>query len=115
MTEKSAEQTIQVLGKEGPVTIANLPGAANPVAIIDDTVLDRLVVQCRRAKEEALVEFRSTNGTATLELCATLAEILQQYATLRNKYHTGIGPERDRDAMLRELEATMKTLKSLDR
>jgi hypothetical protein len=115
MTEKSAEQTIQVLGKEGPVTIANIPGAANPVAIIDDTVLDKLVVQCRRAKEEALVEFRSTNGTATLELCATLAEILQQYATLRNKFHTGVGIEVSRDAALRELDAMAKALKAFDR
>ncbi|MGB8408876.1 MAG: hypothetical protein WCE58_03070, partial [Gallionella sp.] len=58
---------LQVLGQKGSVMLANITGANNPVAILDDKVLDVLLVQCRNARTEA----QKTGGSAALELCAT--------------------------------------------
>jgi hypothetical protein len=106
---------IQVLGQDGPVMVANVSGASNPVAIIDDTILDKLAVQCRNAKAEALANPGDANVGAVLELCATLNTVLEIYKQARNKYYGGIGDERQKAALLREFEQAVKALKNFPR
>jgi len=107
--------SFQVLGKDGAVMIASVSGAANPVAVIDDTLLGALVVQCRRAKEEAMANPGDAEVGAVMELCATLSGFLDQYSKLRNTYYGGAGLEVERDAAIRSLEATVKELDKFPR
>ncbi len=74
--------------------LANITGANNPVAILDDKVLDLLFVQCRNARAEAL----KTGGSvsAALELCTTLDSVLKSFTHIRNEYYDRIDIERER-------------------
>ena len=111
MVRGSDTPQLQVLGREGPVALANMSGASNPVAILDDGILDLLVVQCRKAKEEAQDNRATVNDGAILALCATLSSILDPYVQMRNKYYSGAGDaclyaaaQRDLKAAIMELE-----------
>ncbi len=94
MTTISNSPLLQVLGQKGSVMLANITGANNPVAILDDKVLDLLLVQCRSATAEAL----KTGGgaSATLELCATLDGVLKSLTHIRDEYYDRIDIERER-------------------
>jgi hypothetical protein len=115
MSENPEFPVLQILGQDGPVMVANVSGALNPVAIIDDTILDKLVVQCRNAKAEALANPGDANVGAVLELCATLSSVLDLYKETRNKYYGGIGDERQKAAILREFQESVKALKKFQR
>jgi hypothetical protein len=99
---------MQILSARGPVMIANVQGAANPVAIIDDSILDLLAAQCRSAKDEALANPGNANVGAVMALCATLSSVLDEYKGVRNKFYDGIGGEQQKAAMLREFDQLMK-------
>ena len=94
MTPISDSPLLQVLGQKGSVMAANITGSDNPVAILDDKVLDQLSVQCRKAKAEAVKTGES--ASAALELCTTLDGVLKAYAHIRDEYYDRIDIERER-------------------
>jgi hypothetical protein len=108
VTTISESPSLQVLAKDGSVMLANISGANNPVAILEDKVLDLLFVQCRNARAE--VQKAGGNESAALELCTTLGGILELYANIRSKYYGGVGIERERAAAQHELEEAIKAL-----
>jgi hypothetical protein len=102
---------LQILGQKGSVIAANITGVSNPVAILDDTVLDQLVVLCRNARTEAARS--GGNVSAMLELCATLDGVLKSFAHIRDEYFDRIEIERERaDAESRLQEASNAIQKS---
>ena len=109
MTTNSNSPLLQVLGQKGSVMVANITGANNPVAIVDDQVLDLLFVQCRNARAEAL----KTGGdaSATLELCTTLDGLLKSYRKMRDEYHHRLDIELERDEAEQRLQDAMNALK----
>jgi ABC-type transporter lipoprotein component MlaA len=94
MTTVSKSPLLQVLGQDGSVMLANITGTDNPVAILDDKVLDLLFVQCRNAKAEALKT--GSNVSATLDLCTTLDGALKSYRKIRDEYHHRLDIELER-------------------
>lgn len=108
MNENPEFPVIQILSAPGPVMIANLQGAINPVAIIDDSSLDLLAAQCRRAKDEALANPGDANVGAVMALCDTLNGVLDEYKLVRNKFYDGLGGEQNKTAILRELDLMTK-------
>lgn len=90
--------------------LANVQGAANPVAIIDDAVLDLLAAQCRSAKDEALANPGNANVGAVMALCSTLGSVLDECRAVRNKFFGGLGGEQERAAILREFDQLTKAL-----
>lgn len=114
MVTDSDSPQLQVLGREGPVALANMSGANNPVAILDDGILDLLVVQCRKAKEEARDNRATANDGAILALFATLTSILDPYVQIRNKYYSGAGDECMYAAAQSDLKAAIKALEKFN-
>lgn len=109
MTTISNSPLLQVFGQEGSVMLANITGANNPVAILDDKVLDLLFVQCRNARAEALKTGGDAN--ATLELCKTLDGVLKSYRKMRDEYHHRLDIELERDEAEQRLQEAMNALK----
>lgn len=108
MTTTTNSPLLQVLGQKGSVMLANVTGANNPVAILDDKVLDLLFVQCRNARAEAL----NTGGgvSATLELCTTLDDVLKSFKHIRNEYYDRIDIERERAEAEHNLQEAINAL-----
>lgn len=94
MTTISNSPQLQILGQKGSVMVANITGLDNPVAILDDKVLDLLTVQCRKAKAEALKS--GDSASVALELCMTLDSILKACTHIRDEYFDRIDIERER-------------------
>lgn len=115
MTTVPQSPQLQVLGQKGPVMLANVSGANNPVAILDDSILDLLAVQCRKAKAEAMKNDGDANDGAVLELCATLAGILDLYAQILNKYYGAAGPESIYAGARHELETAIREMDKFSR
>ncbi len=86
--------------------LANITGANDPVAILDDKILDLLFVQCRNAKAEAL----KAGGSATLELFTTLDGVLKSYRNMRDEYHHRVEIELERDEAEQRLQAASNAL-----
>jgi len=95
LTTISNSPLLQVFDQEGSVKLVSITGAHNPVALLDDKVLDLLFVQCRNARAEALKA--GSNVGATLELCTTLDVVLKSYRKMRDEYHHRIEIELERD------------------
>jgi len=109
MTTISKSPPLQVFGQDGPVMLANITGAINPVAVLDDKVLDLLFVQSRNAKAEA--QKTGNNASATLELCTTLDGVLKPYRKMRDEYHHRLDIELERDEAEQRLQDAMNALK----
>jgi hypothetical protein len=109
MTTTSKSPLLQVHGQDGQVMLANITGTNNPVAVLEDKVLDLLFVQCRKARAEAL----KTGGDAspTLELCTTLDGVLKSYRKMRDEYHHRLDIELERDEAEQRLQEAMNALK----
>jgi hypothetical protein len=88
--------------------VANITGANNPVAIVDDQVLDLLFVQCRNARAEALKT--SGSASATLELCTTLDGVLKPYRNMRDEYQHRLEIELERDEAEQRLQEASNAL-----
>jgi hypothetical protein len=99
---------LQILGQKDSVTVANIAGKDDPVAILDDKILDLLVVQCRNAKAEASNSGADVN--ATLELCTTLGGVLSSYSHFRNEYYDRIEIERERAEAEHDLQEAINAL-----
>ena len=111
MTTISKSPLLLVLDQDGSVMLANITGTNNPVAILDDKVLDLLSVQCRNTRAEALKA--GGNASAPLELCATLEGVLKSYRKMRDEYHHRLDIELERaDAEQRLQEASNALQKS---
>ena len=111
MTTISQSPLLQVIDQDGSVMLANIAGTDNPVAILEDKVLDLLVAQCRNARAEALKS--GGNASAALDLCTTLDGVLKSYAKIRNDYLDRIDIERERaEAELRLQKASNAIEKS---
>jgi hypothetical protein len=95
LTTISNSPLLQVSDQEGSVMLANFAGSNNPVAILDDKVLDLLFSQCRNARAEALKAGDDAN--AMLELCTTLDGVLKPYRKMRDEYHHRIEIELERE------------------
>lgn len=95
MTTISNSPLLQVIDQKDSVMLASITGTNNPVAILDDKVLDLLFVQCRNARTEALKA--GGNASATLELCTTLEGVLKSYRKMRDEYHHRLEIELERD------------------
>jgi hypothetical protein len=100
----------QLLAKDGAVSVGNLSGAANPVAVVDDSVLDHLSALCQRAKAEALANPLEAKNDAVLELCTALARVVNLYGSVRSKYYGGPGPRRRCAAAQGELDKALAQL-----
>jgi hypothetical protein len=111
MTTISQSPLFQVLDQEGSVMLASIAGTNNPVAILDDKVLNLLIAQCRNARAEALKT--GANASAVLELCTTLDGVLKSYRKIRDDYYDRLDIERERaEAEQRLQEATNAIQKS---
>ena len=111
MTTISKLPLLQVLDQDGSVMLANISGTNNPLAILDDKVLDLLSVQSRTARAEALKA--GGNASATLELCTTLEGVLKSYRKMRDEYLHRLDIELERtDAEQRLQEASNALQKS---
>lgn len=95
MTTKSNSPPLQIIDQEGSVMLANFAGTHDPVAILDDTVLNQLFAQSRNAKAEAAKT--GSNASASLELCATLDSLLKPYRKMRDEYHHRLEIELERE------------------
>jgi hypothetical protein len=103
---------LQVLGHKGSVMVANIDGSDNPVAMLDNKIIDLLSIQCRNAKAESLKSGGNVN--AALELCATLDGVLKTCAHIRDEYYDRIDIERERaEAESRLLDASSALQKPL--
>ncbi len=74
--------------------LAHISGSDATVAILDDSVLDLLFAQCRKAKAEAVKT--GIAESAALELCATLDGVLKSYRKIKHDYTDRIEIERER-------------------
>jgi hypothetical protein len=108
MTTISKSPLLQVLDQDGSVMLANITGTNNPVAILDDKVLDLLFVQCRNARAEALKT--GGNVSATIELCTTLDGVLKSYRKMRDEYHHRIDIELEREEAEQRLQEASNAL-----
>jgi len=108
LTTISNSPLLQVLGQKGSVMLANITGANNPVAILEDKVLDLLFVQCRNARAEAI----KTGGSVspTLELCTTLDGVLKSYRNMRDEYHHRVEIELEREEAEQRLQVASNAL-----
>lgn len=102
LTTISNSPLLQVVDQEGSVMLAKIAGADNPVAILDDKVLDLLFVQCRSARAEALKT--GGNASVTLELFTTLDSVLKPYRKMRDEYHHRLEIELERDEAEQRLQ-----------
>ncbi len=108
MTTISNSPPLQVVDQVGSVMLANIAGSNNPVAILEDKVLDLLFVQCRNARAEALKTGGNTN--AILELCTTLDGVLKPYRKMRDEFHHRIDIELERDEAEQRLQEASNAL-----
>lgn len=108
MTTTSDSPLLQIIGQKGSVMLANITGANDPVAILDDKILDMLFVQCRNAKAEALKAGGSVG--ATLELFTTLDGVLKSYRNMRDEYHHRVEIELEREDAEQRLQAASNAL-----
>lgn len=108
MTTISNPPLLQVFDQEGSVMLANIAGTNNPVAILDDKVLDLLFVQCRNARGESLKT--GGNASATLELCTTLDGVLKSYRKMRDEYQHRLEIELERDEAEQRLQEAQNAL-----
>jgi hypothetical protein len=93
---------LEVFGQQESVMLANAPGSAAPVAILDNKAVDLLFDQNRRAKAEA--EQGGRNSPASLHLFATLDGILKSYRKMRDEYYDRIDIEREREEAEQRLQ-----------
>jgi hypothetical protein len=115
MADGPQNQPLQILSEEGPVLVGNMAGAHNPVAILDDSILDNLVVLCGSARLEAEGAPDQSKVSAVLELCAKIGEILELYTRTRNKYYGSTGAEVQAASALRELQSFIREAESFGR
>jgi len=108
MATTSQLPILQVLDQDGSVMLANIPGTNDPVAILDEIALGLLNAQCRNARAEALK--RAGEAGATLELCATLDNILKSYSKIRNDYYDRIDIEREREEAELKLQEAINAI-----
>jgi len=99
---------LQVRDQNGSVMLANIADTSNPVAILDDKVLDMLFDQSRNARAEALKT--GGNASATLELCTTLDGVLKSYRKMRDEYHHRLDIELERDEAEQRLQKAQNEL-----
>ncbi len=111
MTNNPTSPEFHVLDRGEFFVLGNLAGAVNPVAILDNVILDKLVVLCHNAQAEAVSNPPGANTAAVLALCGTLSSLLERYAAVRNKYYDGLDSEQMYAAALRELEDAVEQLK----
>lgn len=102
MTTIPQAPLLQILDQNGSVMLAKITGAPNPVAIVDDKILDQLIVQCRNAKAEALKS--EGNASAALNLCTTLEGVLKSYRKMLDEYHHRLEIELERDEAEQRLQ-----------
>ncbi len=108
MTTISQSPLLQVLDQDGSVMLANITGTHNPVAILDDKVLDQLIVLCRNAKAEALKSGGNVN--AALDLSTTLHGVLKSYRKMRDEYHHRLEIELEREEAEQRLQEASNAL-----
>jgi hypothetical protein len=108
MTTISKSPLLQVFDQDGSVMLANITGTNNPVAILDDKVLDLLFVQCRNARAEALKT--GGNVSATLDLCTALDGVLKSYRKMRDEYHHRVEIELERAEAEQRLQEASNAL-----
>ena len=108
MTTTSNSPLLQVLDQGCSVMLAHITGTNNPVAILDDKVLDLLFVQCRNARAETLKT--GGNASATLELCTTLEGVLKSYRKMRDEYHHRLEIELEREEAEQRLQEASNAL-----
>jgi len=108
LTTTSNLPLLQVHDQNGSVMLANVTGANNPVAILDDKVLDLLFDQSRNARAEALKT--GGNASAILELCTTLDSVLKSYRKMRDEYHHRLDIELERDEAEQRLQKAQNAL-----
>ncbi|MBI5430164.1 MAG: hypothetical protein HY938_06870 [Nitrosomonadales bacterium] len=82
--------------------LANIPGTGDPVAILDNKVIDQLFVQCRNARAEALKN--GGDASATIELCTALDGVLKSYRKMRDEYLHRVEIELERDEAEQRLQ-----------
>jgi len=104
------ETKIQIHEKIEGVQLASIWGGENPVAIVEDKVLDKLYVQCERAKKQALENKDKCEIDSILTLCNTLSEILVMYSNSRNSYYEGVGPDREVEELNIQIEDLVNEL-----
>jgi len=90
--------------------LANPAGSNNPVAVLDDKIVDLLFNQSRKARAEVL----KTGGdaSAVLELCTTLDGVLKSYRKIRDEYYDRIDIEREREDAEQRLQEASNAIKS---
>jgi hypothetical protein len=108
MTTISNSPLLQIFDQAGSVMLANITGSSNPIAILDDEVLDLLFVQCRNARAEALKTGGNVN--ATLDLCTTLDGVLKSYRKMRDEYHHRLEIELEREEAEQRLQVAQNAL-----
>ena len=104
------QKDIQIHEETDSVVLASMRGGKNPIAIINDELLDRLLVKLRRAIEELESQEKSINLEATRGLIEDLGKILELYEKTRNKIYGGFGPEREYDSLNNEVKNLMNEL-----
>jgi hypothetical protein len=110
MTMISKLPLLQVFDQEGSVMLANITGTNDPVAILDDKIIDLLFGQCRNARAEALKI--GGDVSATLELCTTLDGVLKPYRKIRDEYNDRLDIERERAEAEQRLQDASNALKN---
>jgi hypothetical protein len=113
MTTISQAPLFQILDQNGPVMLAKITGSPNPVAILDDKVLDQLVAQCRNAKAEAMKS--EGNASAALTLCTTLEGVLKPYRKMLDEYHHRLEIELERDEAEQRLQDASNAIQKTQR
>jgi len=108
LTTNSNSPLLHVIDQNGSVMLANITGTNNPVAILDDKVLDLLFDKNRNARAEALKT--GGNASAILELCTTLDGVLKSYRRMRDEYHHRIDIELERDEAEQRLQNAQNAL-----
>jgi len=90
--------------------LANPAGTNNPVAVLDDKIVDLLFNQSRKARTEVL----KTGGdaSAVLELCTTLDGVLKSYRKIRDEYYDRIDIEREREEAEQRLQDASNAIKA---
>ncbi len=113
MSEPPISSEFHILDRGDFFMLGNMAGAVNPVAILDDTILDKLVVLSRNALIEAASNPPGASRAHVTALCAELASFLERYAIVRSKYYDGESADRMYAAALRELEDAVDQMKKL--
>ena len=91
--------------------IGNIKGAKNPVAIIEDEMLDDLIVRLIDAKKEAIEQKTEIKVEKLLLLIEVLSKILRPYTQVRNKLYDGYGQKREFSVLAQEVDELFEELK----